>query len=56
MFKKKDFIDNRLLEVGISVDTNEWLFGVDISLQHPGTLILVGFGPFNFYIVVRGEH
>ena len=56
MFKVKSFIRNEFVDIGVSMDTNNWLFGLDISLNLPETLILIGVGPFNFYITMEGKN
>lgn len=55
MFRKLSFINNELVDIGVSVDIYDWLFGIGVSVNLPETLILVGVGPFNFYITIRGR-
>ena len=55
MFRKLSFINNELVDIGVSVDIHDWLFGIGVSVNLPETLILVGVGPFNFYITIRGR-
>ena len=51
MFNHKYFIDNDKFAIGVAYDIHSWLFGIDINIRLPGTLVQVGIGPFCLYIV-----
>ena len=57
MFKRRTLLEKALtdtedkyLGIGVTFDTEEMLFGIEISNNLPGTLIRLGIGPFNLYI------